>query len=297
MASKGKASLRGLRTFCVAAAHESFRSAADELFITPSAVSHQIKSLEEELGVQLFDRAARDLKLSAAGRELYEEVSPIIEQLDVAIAGFRRKGVKSTIRMSVQPFFASEYFVPRLKEFTSANPEIDIQVKASDESAETHPPDADMSIRLFRSPPQGLQSRQLFPLRLVPAGSKALARTVRVRGGAIVSDFPIIVHETYPKAWKDWAKASRISLPEDGKVTRVDSMIAVVRAVEQGIGAALVPVPLADQWFHQGTITRLFDEELVADSSYYLVWEESRAEDESLRRFRDWILQKFAAEG
>ena len=297
MASRGRASLRGLRTFCIAAGHESFRSAADELFITPSAVSHQIRNLEEELGVQLFDRTARDLKLSAAGRELYEEVSPIIEQLDAAVAGFRRKGVKSTIRMSVQPFFGSEYFVPRLSEFTSANPEIDIQVKASDESAETHPSDADMSIRLFRSPPQGLQSRRLFPLRLVPAGSKALAKTVRVKGGAIVSDFPIIVHETYPRAWKDWSKASGISLPEDGKVTRVDSMIAVVRAVEQGIGAALVPVPLADQWFSQGTITRLFDDELVAESSYYLVWDEDQADDQAMRRFRNWILQKFKEEG
>jgi LysR family glycine cleavage system transcriptional activator len=297
MASKGRTSLRGLRTFCTAAARESFRLAADELFITPSAVSHQIRSLEEELGVLLFDRGTRDLKLSDAGRELYEEIRPIIEQLDAAIARFEGKGAKSTIRMSVQPFFASEYFVPRLSEFTSAHPEIDIQVRASDESAETHPADADMSIRLFRSPPPGLQSQRLFPLRLVPAGSKALAKSVRVKDGAIVSDFPIIVHETYPKAWKDWAKASRISLPADSKVTRVDSMIAVVRAVEQGIGAALVPIPLADQWFSQGTITRLFDDELVADSSYYLVWDEDQADDEAMRRFRHWILQKFTEEG
>ena len=70
-------------------------------------------------------------------------------------------------------------------------------------------------------------------------------------------------------------------------------MIAVVRAVEQGIGAALVPVPLADQWFSQGTITRLFDDELVADSSYYLVWEDDRKGGEAMRRFRRWILQKF----
>ena len=295
MASKGRASLRGLRTFCTAAAHESFRSAADELFITPSAVSHQIRSLEEELGVQLFDRTTRDLKLSDAGRELYEEVHPIIEQLDAAVARFRGTGAKSRIRMSIQPFFASEYFVPRLSEFTSANPEIDIQVKASDESAETHPADADMSIRLFRSPPPGLASRRLFPLRLVPAGSKALAKSIRVKDDMIESEFPIIIHETYPKAWRDWSKASGITLPADSKVTRLDSMIAVVRAVEQGIGAALVPVPLADQWFSQGTITRLFDEELVADSGYYLVWDEGRTENKSLRRFRDWILQKFAS--
>ena len=74
-------------------------------------------------------------------------------------------------------------------------------------------------------------------------------------------------------------------------------MIAVVRAVEQGIGAALVPVPLADQWFSQGTITRLFDEELVADSGYYLVWDKERQDDESVRRLRNWILQKFTAKG
>jgi LysR family glycine cleavage system transcriptional activator len=292
-----RASLRGLRTFCVAAAHESFRSAADELFITPSAVSHQIRNLEEELDVQLFDRSARDLKLSDAGRELYEEIHPIIEQLDAALARFGGRTAKSTIRMSVQPFFASEYFVPRLGEFTTANPEIDIQVKASDESAETHPADADMSIRLFRSPPPGLKSRRLFPLRLVPAGSRALAKTVRVEGGTIVSDFPVIIHETYPKAWKDWSRTSGIKLPANSKVTRVDSMIAVVRAVEQGIGAALVPVPLADQWFSQGTITRLFDDELIADSSYYLVWAADRAGDEALSRFRRWILQKFTDKG
>ena len=297
MKKSSRASLRGLRTFCTAAARESFSSAADELFITPSAVSHQIRNLEEELGVQLFDRTARDLKLSDAGRELYEEIHPIIEQLDAALAEFGGSAAKSTIRMSVQPFFASEYFVPRLSEFTSANPEIDIQVKASDESAETHPTDADMSIRLFRLPPPGLKSRRLIPLRLVAAGSRALAKSVRVEGGAIVSDFPIIIHETYPRAWKDWSKTSRIKLPANSKVTRVDSMIAVVRAVEQGIGAALVPVPLADQWFSQGTITRIFDDELVADSSYYLVWEDDRKGGEAMRRFRRWILQKFRDEG
>ncbi len=80
-------------------------------------------------------------------------------------------------------------------------------------------------------------------------------------------------------------------------MTRVDSMIAVVRAVEQGIGAALVPIPLADQWFSQGTIKRLFDEELVADSGYYLVWDEDQADDESMRRFRDWVLKTFKAKG
>ena len=287
-------SLRGLRTFCVAARLESFSAAAERLFITPSAVSHQIKRLEEELGVRLFDRNARDLKLTGAGQSLHAEAHPLIEQLDAIVASYRQDATRSAVRLSVQPFFASEFFVPRLSEFTASNPEIDIQVSASDESAETLPPDADLSIRLFRAPPAGVEAELLIPLTLVPAGSKAFARSLRVEGKRIASDFPIIVHESFPKSWKQWSKRTGIALPGKSKTTHLDSMIAVVRAAEQGIGAALVPVPLADQWFRQRTIVRLFDDALVADVSYYLIWNEESARRPEVERLRQWILERFA---
>ena len=297
MVAKSFASLRGLRTFCVAARHESFRTAGEELFITPSAVSHQIKSLEQELGMQLFDRNARDLKLTDAGRNLYEEAGPLIEKLNSVVAGYKQSGRRPPIRISVQPFFASEYFVPRLSEFTAAHPEIDIQVGTSDESSESHPADADVSVRLFRSPPTGMPSYRLFPLRLAPAGSPDFKKNMRVSKKAIKSDFPLIVHETHPKAWKRWAKSSGVKLPKESKVTRLDSMIAVVRACERGIGAALVPVPIADLWFKQGSIVKLFRDELVGDDSYYLVVREDRADDPDVQRLRGWILDNFAADG
>lgn len=294
MPNKASISLRGLRTFCVAARYESFRTAGEELFVTASAVSHQIKSLEDELGELLFDRNSRELSLTEVGRSLYEEVSPLIEQLNTVVAGYKKGSTISSIRMSVQPFFASEYFVPRLSEFTAKHPDIDIQVGTSDESAEKMPSDADLSIRLFRSPPSDMPSQLLFPLRLVPAGSPAFKKSVTVKKKAIVSDFPIIVHETHPKAWAQWSAAAGIKLPANSKITRLDSMIAVVRATEQGIGAALVPIPLADLWFRQGSIVRLFDKELVADVSYYLVCKEDRANDESVKLLQDWIVQRFA---
>lgn len=294
MPNKPTISLRGLRTFCIAARYKSFRAAGEELFVTASAVSHQIKSLEDELGELLFDRNNRELTLTEAGRSLYEEVSPLIEQLNTIVAGYKKGSISSSIRMSVQPFFASEYFVPRLREFTSMHPDIDIQVGTSDESAEKMPSDVDLSIRLFRSPPPDMPSNLLFPLRLVPAGSPSLKNSMTVKKKSIVSEFPIIVHETHPKAWTQWSEASGIMLPANSKVTRLDSMIAVVRAAEQGIGAALVPVPLADLWFKQGSIVRLFPKELVADVSYYLVCKEDRADDESVRLLRDWIVENFA---
>lgn len=294
MISTPRISLRGLRTFCFAARYESFRTAGEELFITASAVSYQIKSLEEELGEQLFDRNSRELSLTESGKSLYNEISPLIEQLDVVVARYKKGAARSSIRISVQPFFASEYFVPRLSEFTAAHPDIDIQVGTSDESSEKHPSDADLSIRLFRSPPQDMPSNLLFPLRMVPAGSPAFKKAMTVRKKEIVSEFPLIVYETQPKAWKKWAKASGIKLPKDGKVTRLDSMIAVVRAVERGIGAAMVPVPMADLWFKQGSIVRLFKQELVADVSYYVVCREDRAGNASVQLLRDWIVRNFA---
>lgn len=294
MPARPTISLRGLRTFCVAARHESFRDAAEELFITASAVSHQIKSLEQELGEPLFDRNSRELRLTGTGRALFEEVGPLIDQLDEVMARYKQGYRRSSIRMSVQPFFASEYFVPRLTEFTAAHPEIDIKVGASDETSESIPADADLSIRLFSSPPANIPSNLLLPLTLVPAGSPDFKKNLVVRKKKIVSDFPLIVHDTYPTAWKQWSKAAGIALPKDTKITRLDSMIAVVRACERGLGAALVPVPLADLWFKYGSIVRLFPQKLVADVSYYLVVREDRADDPDVALVRTWILENFS---
>jgi LysR family glycine cleavage system transcriptional activator len=286
-----------LRTFCVAARHGSFRTAGEELFITASAVSHQIKSLEQELGDPLFDRNSRELRLTEVGRSLLEEAGPLIDQLDTVVARYKKSSRPRSVRVSVQPFFASEYFVPRLSEFTAAHPEIDIKVGTSDESAETHPADADLSIRLFRAPPTGVPSELLFPLTLAPAGSPDFKKALEVRDNRIISEFPLLIHETYPMAWKQWSKSAGIELPGNSKATRLDSMIAVVRACERGLGAALVPVPLADLWFKYGSIVRLFREQLVTDVSYYLVVREDRTGDPAVSLLKDWILRNFREAG
>ena len=297
MSDNSRISLRGLRTFCEAARHESFRTAGEVLFITASAVSHQIKNLEQELGQQLFDRTPRELSLTDAGRALYEDVNPLIAELNKVAASHRKTFRRSVIRISVQPFFASEYFVPRLSEFTAAHPEIDIQVGTSDETSEHHPSGSDLSVRLFRAPPAQLTSDLLFPLRLVAAGSPDFKKSMVVRKKKIASDFPLIVHESNSKAWAEWSAVSGVQLPEGTRVTRLDSMIAVIRAAERGIGAAMVPVPLTDLWFKQGSIVRLFKKELVADASYYLVCNDGKESDPGVRLLRKWILETFVIAG
>ncbi len=293
MISTPKISLRGLRTFCVAARYESFRTAGKMLFITASAVSHQIKGLEEELGGPLFDRNGRTLSLTEKGQSLYDDLSPLMEQLGKVVAQHSSGDVSGSIRISVQPFFASEYFIPRLNEFTAEYPEIDIQVGTSDESSQKHPSDADLSIRLFRSPPADMPSNMLFPLRLMPGSSPEFKKSITVKNKKITSEFPLIVHETFPKAWAEWSKSSGIKLPDNPKVLRFDSMIAAIRAAQQGLGAALVPVPIGNLWFEEGSVVKLFEKQLVADLKYFLVCSEDRATEESVQLFRDWIVTKF----
>lgn len=289
-----KASLRGLRTFCIAARHENFRAAADDLYVTASAISHQIKTLEQELGFELFDRSGRTLSLTTHGHSLFRDLGPLVEQIDDVVSEHRVSRNRQSLKISVQPFFASELFVPRLPEFTSRNPDIDIQVETSDESTERIPAGADVSIRLFSQPPDNADADLLFPLRLVPAGSADFQSRLVVRDNKVESEFPIIVHDTRPKAWARWAKKHGVELPTNSKLIRLDSMIAVARAAERGMGAALIPVPLGNVWFDSGTLVKLFENELIVEGGYYLVTKEESQAPEAVALLRHWVLETFA---
>lgn len=288
-----KISIRGLRTFCVAARHQSFRDAAEKLFITASAVSHQIKKLEQELGQSLFDRDGASLTLTDAGTSLHSEVSPLIEKLDEVASRHTVSAQRGTLRISVQPFFASELFVPRLAEFKAAHPGIDIKVDTSDESIEKHPSHADASIRVFKSTPANLVSNRLFPLHLVPAASSSFRDTLMVKAKKVVSKFPRISHESRPRAWSQWQHSAGIELPEEATTVQLDSMIAVVRAAQRGLGAALVPGRLCGTMFDSGTLVPLFKHELATDDAYYFACGDEDTKNENVSVLRDWVVQTF----
>lgn len=291
-------SLRGLRTFTVAARHQNFRAAADELFVTASAVSHQIKSLEDELGISLFARNSGGLDLTASGQALFEQVAPLIRQLDEVTASFAARAQRYTLRISVQPFFASELFVPRLARFTARHPEIDIHVDTSDESPEKHPATADVSIRLFRSAPTDLQSDVLFPLRLVAACSPELKRTITGKGKGnkkTIQPFPIVVHASRVSDWQTWADSSGVAMPEPASTVHLNSMTAVVRAAEKGLGVALVPMPLCEGRFAAGQLVSLYDADVATGDCYRLVYAGDSANSKAVLALRDWVLQEFAA--
>ncbi len=295
--SNRQLSLRGLRTFCVAARHMSFRLAAEELFVTASAVSHQIKALEDELGISVFTRSGRRLELTASGQALFDQTNTLIQQLDKATAPFRSRANRFTLRISVQPFFASELFIQRFAQFTTAHPEMDIHIDTSDESPEKHPATADLSIRLFSSAPTHLASDILFPLRMVPACSPALHAQVAASEDQAGTSFPLVVHAKRVGDWQDWSKDSGIQIPEPSNIVHLNSMIAVVRAAEKGIGVALVPMPLAEGRFRTGRLVRLYDHEVQTPECYYIVYSEHSRNQEAVQALRLWVLENFASAG
>ena len=285
--------LRNLRAFCIAARHCSFKIAADELFLTPSAVSHQMKELEETLGVRLFERKTRALELTTAGHTLHDEVAPLLDALDRSVTQFTRRNRRKSLRIMLPPFFASELFVPRLATFCTAHPDIDIQIDTSDPHPTLHPPTSDVSIILADAPPPNMNSAKLFSLKLTAVCAKEQASEVARMGREVFRQTALIVHRPRPFAWANWAQEVGLDAPEPKNIIELDSMFAVVRAAERGIGVALVPTALCGAWFETGALVRIFSIELTLNETYYLVSRPKDSEKQEVTALTDWALEEF----
>jgi LysR family transcriptional regulator, glycine cleavage system transcriptional activator len=285
--------LKNLRAFCVAARHRSFKFAADELCLTPSAVSHQMKELETLLGMRLFERRTRSLELTTAGHRLLDEIEPLLEALDRTLAHFARRDGRQTLRVRLPALFANELFIPRLGEFCEAHPLIDVQLDTRDPRPATHPPSADISILLTDAAPAGMNSERLFSCPFTAVCAREHAPSVARLGREVFGTLPLIVDRTRPFAWSSWADEVGLSTPEPKQVIELDTMIAVVRAAEQGLGIALVPTRLCDSWLRSGALVRLFAVELATADSYYLVSRPRDAERPPVKALTRWALAQY----
>src|ERR1700726_4483232 len=291
--------LRNLRAFCIAARQRSFKAAADELAVTPSAVSHQMKELEEVIGVRLFERKSRALTLTTAGHRLHDEIAPLLDMMDRSLAQFSRRNRRRNVRVMLPPFFASELFVPRLESFFALHPGIDIQVDTVDPWPSDHPLSADVSIVLTNAEPQGVKAVRLFPLKLAAVCAKNFAASVARLGRGVFRETTLIVQKARPFAWAHWANEIGLDAPEPRNIIELDTMFSVVRAAERGVGIALVPEILCEAWFRSGALVRLFSLQLETDDSYFLVSRLQDADKPEVTAITDWTLGQFCrdAEG
>jgi len=287
--------LKNLRAFCVAARQLSFKFAADELCLTPSAVSHQMKELETILGMRLFERRTRALVLTAAGQRLLEEVEPLLEGLDRALAQLARHDGREMLRVRAPALFANELLIPRLEEFCEAHPLIDVQLDTRDPRPVAHPPTADVSIVLADTPPAGVRSTRLFSSPLTAVCAPQHARRVARLGREVFGTLPLIVDRNRPFAWSRWAEEVGLERPEPRQLIEFDTMIAAVRAAERGLGIALVPVRLCQSWIRTGALVRVFAVELATPEAYYLVSRARDAERPPVKALTRWALAQYSS--
>jgi LysR family glycine cleavage system transcriptional activator len=284
-------SLKAIKTFQIAARHSSFAVAADELCITPSAVSHQIKTLETQLGLPLFSRGARALALTDAGARYLEQIDDLFVRLDTVTEQLRARYGRTSVRLHVPAYFASELLLPRLSEFSQLHDGVDLRIDTSGGHGRTHSAEADISIVVGSGPWNGLIAQPLFAQTLVPACSPQLLAEKPVSRHEDLNAHTLLVHEARREDWDRWAANVGIKALRPQQIVRIDSMSAATRAAEKHIGVALLPAELSRRKFSAGRLVRVFDDELVTQEDYTLL---VRAEDEhreDIRALRAWLIE------
>lgn len=284
--------IRGLRSFCIAAKCLSFKHAASQLFLTPSAVSHQIKQLEEQLGFALFMRQTRAIELTNEGKQFFHAVQPIIDNLEQTIGEFTNNKQNKVISITLPEFFASELFVPKLSEWSQVNPNINLQLETVKTRNQATKP-SDLSIVLASSKPNDGLAYDLFPIRYVAACNKRIYKKWALTGFDALKSVPLILHQARPWAWHQWAEQVDLANFDPKQIIQLDSMFGVARAAQQGMGIALVPLPISKAWFSEELLVKLFTNELVTKDRYYLIQHEQTSSNSEVSIFSDWVKKTF----
>jgi LysR family glycine cleavage system transcriptional activator len=285
-------SLKFLKTFQVAAKLKSFKAAAEELFVTPSAVSHQIKALEDQLGVALFERRVRSLTLTDAGANYLEHINDIFSKLESVTEQLQSRYGRNIIRLNVPPFFANELLLPRLASFSQAREETDIRIETTFSAPKTHPPEADLSIVVGTGPWEGLTAHELFAQSFIAACSPGFLLENPIESYTDLNGKTLLLHEERRDAWERWAMGLNIAPINPNRLVRLDTMSALVLAAEQGVGIALVPARLSADRFAAGGLVKLFTAELTTNESYVLLHRPEDRGREDLQELTRWILRE-----
>ena len=286
-------SLNGLRAFEAAARHLSFTQAASELNVTQTAISHQIRRLEEELGIRLFIRKNRALALTPKARDYLPGVRAAFNDLRLATDQLLRKEGGNVLTISTLASLAVKWLLPRLSTFQEAHPKIDVRITTSTNLVDFRSGDVDAAIRYGRGHWQGLRADWLMADELFPVCSPALLTGRRpLRTPDDLRDH-VLLHTGASDSddWRLWLTAA--GLPTDiSKQPGItfDLSLMTVQAAVDGIGVAMGRTSYVQDDIAKGRLVVPFNITLPADAGFYLVSPEGLSDLPKLKAFRDWLL-------
>ena len=287
--------LNALRSFEVAARHLSFTKAAAELHVTHSAISHQIKALEEWLGIPLFRRVNRGLLLTESGQAYLRPVRESFQRLGEATWRLKAKGRSGPLTVSVMPSFASKWLVPRLRRFRERHPDIDVRVSASPDLTDFDREDVDVAVRYGRGHwSTDLRVDLLIRESMFPVCSPKLLegpltlKTIQdLRHHTLLTDYDWRVD-----FWQLWLDAAGVTdlVPKHSLSFNYSNLM--LQAAIDGLGVALTQNALAGDDLAAGRLVRLFEVTLPTDYAYYVVTPSLTATRPKIVAFREWLVDE-----
>jgi len=283
-----------LPTFRVVARLGNLRAAAQELHLTHSAVSQQIKLLEDQLGFELFDRRGRRIVLNAAGAALLRHVEPALDRLDEGLraAVATAKGEAQRIRLTLLPSFAQRWLLPRMSRWRERHPEINLEVHATQQMVDLVREGYHVALRQGAGPWRGLQAVQLIDSPLIALGSPAAARRLQGRGTDALAEEPLLGEASW---WERWFALGGSRVVVNPVATFNDAGL-MLQAVEQDMGIGLAREVLAADALRQGQLVRLSPWALPDNSVYafWCVFPPELADWPPLLAFRAWLQEELA---
>ncbi|WP_395788374.1 LysR substrate-binding domain-containing protein [Aquimonas sp.] len=285
--------LSALAAFEAAARHQNFAHAAEELHLTASAVSHHVRRLEARLGLPLFRRHARGVRLTAEGRQLADAASGAIADIDGVISGLKRSSAADApVRITTLHSFASSWLIPRLPEFARAHPEVRLSIDTGSALTRFDDSGPDFGIRYGPGRWPGLVAHPLLQDSLFPVASPAMAKGIKTP--AQVARLPLI-SDLAVQGWRDWCRIAGLRLSGlDERYVFSDST-DMLAAAEQGLGAALARSSILGPWLRERSLVQLPGPELPGRYSYHVVYAEHRRLRPAARTMVDWLLAQATA--
>ncbi|OLL27889.1 LysR family transcriptional regulator [Burkholderia sp. SRS-W-2-2016] len=286
-----------LLAFEAAARHESFTLAARELFLTESAVSRQINTLESNLGVRLFARVKQRVVLTRAGKVYSAQVRRSLEQLDRDTLSIIAHGSGGGyLELAVLPTFASQWLIPRMDAFNRQYPDVRVNMGVRTATFAFADTPFEAAIHYGKPTWPGTSADFLFSEEVVPVCAASLLKQP-VRHAADLLDYPLLHSTTRPDGWASWFASLDIDDNRAMQGVRYELHTMLISAAAAGLGIALVPRFFVDKQLQQFGLVMPFEAPAVADAAYYLVYPTELSHGKPLASFREWLLREAAAYG